>query len=230
MLSQFAKTAQAAEQNSPEDKEDDEALAMLEFIDGEEVMEDMEDVNEVAVTDTMVPPDNDDDSEATDPLDLSVQDSDLAAVQQVVEDAGYDECMPMLTCHDINLGRFALFKVCHSYYFIVYCLMSVLQLHTLALKISNSPTIRTDLEDICRACKIPSTSISKDVPTHWNSSAVMVESALPLQRALNMLVVKKEYNKSKGVHLQQYQLSANEWDLLKHLHPLLDVRLSCLKL
>ncbi len=58
----------------------------------------------------------------------------------------------------------------------------------------------------------------------------MVESALPLRRALNMLVVKKEYNKSKGVRLQRYQLSANEWDLLKRLHPLLDVRLSCLKL
>ncbi len=126
MLSQFAKTAQAAEQNSPEDKEDDKALATLEFIDGEEVTEDMKDVDEVAVTDTMVPPDNDDDSKATDPLDLSVQDSDLAAIQQVVEDAGYDERMPMLTRQDINLGHFALFKVHHSYYFIVYCLMSVL--------------------------------------------------------------------------------------------------------
>ena len=58
----------------------------------------------------------------------------------------------------------------------------------------------------------------------------MVESALPLQQALNMLVLKTEYNKPKGVRLQRYQLSANEWDLLKQLHPLLDVCLSLLKL
>ena len=91
--------------------------------------------------------------------------------------------------------------------------------------------------------------ISKDVPTHWNSSAVMMNSALPLQQALNMLVLnyapkvhkngfeknkmlvlKTVFNKPKGVHLQRYQLSASEWNLLKHLHPLLDVCLSHLKL
>ena len=43
----------------------------------------------------------------------------------------------------------------------------------------------------------------------------MVESALPLQQALNMLVLKTEYNKPKGVHLQRYQLSANEcWNVI----------------
>ncbi|KAH9016441.1 hypothetical protein EDB85DRAFT_2155935 [Lactarius pseudohatsudake] len=115
VLSQFAKTAQVANLSSPED---DKALAALELVDDEEVMEDAEDVEEVtaAVTTTH--------NNTTNPLDRSVQDSDLAAIQQVVDDTGYDERMPVLTCQDINLGCFAIFK-----------------LRTLVFKISNSPTI-----------------------------------------------------------------------------------------
>jgi len=42
-----------------------------------------------------------------------------------------------------------------------------------------------------------------DVPTQWNSMAEMLQHALQLAPALNILVVNTEYNKTEcGVHLQ----------------------------
>ena len=61
----------------------------------------------------------DDDSEATNPLDPSVQDSDLAVIQEVTKDAGYDEHTPLLTHKDINLGSFAIY--CTR--FVPYCFL-----------------------------------------------------------------------------------------------------------
>jgi hypothetical protein len=113
VLSQFAKTAKGS---SLEGDEDDDAFAALAVVDDEKVWEDVEDTEEAAVAD--------DDSEATNPLDPSVQDSDLAVIQEITRDAGYDERTPVLTHKDINLGSFAIFKVCPILFF-VYHLMSV---------------------------------------------------------------------------------------------------------
>ena len=65
-----------------------------------------------------------DDSEATNPLGPSVQDSNLAVIQEVTKDAGYDEHTPVLTHKEINLGSFAIFKV-WPILLSVYYLMSV---------------------------------------------------------------------------------------------------------
>ena len=99
--------------------EDDEAFAALAVVDDEEVWEDVEDTEEAAVADG-----DDDDSNAANPLDPSIQDSDLAVIRQVAKDAGYDERTPVLTHKGINLGCLAIFKVCLTLFF-VYHLMSV---------------------------------------------------------------------------------------------------------
>lgn len=64
----------------------------------------------------------------------------------------------------------------------------------------------------------------RDVPTHWNSTAELIQRALELSAALKILVVKVEHNKpGRGVRLKRFQLSPDEWKLLSELSPLLDV-------
>ena len=63
-----------------------------------------------------------------------------------------------------------------------------------------------------------------DIPTHWNSTAELIQCALELAPALKVLVVKAEHNKPGcGVQLKCFQLSPEEWKLLDELSPLLDV-------
>ena len=78
MLSQFVKTAKESSLDLADDDEDDEAFAALAVVDDEVVWEDVEDTGETAVADG-----DNDNSEAANPLDPSVQDSDLAVIQQV---------------------------------------------------------------------------------------------------------------------------------------------------
>ena len=60
----------------------------------------------------------------------------------------------------------------------------------------------------------------RDMPTHWNSMAELI------QHALKILVVKVEHNKPGcGIRLKCFQLSPEEWKLLSVLSPLLDVSL-----
>lgn len=98
------------------------------------------------------------------------------------------------------------------------------QLRNLAKKIVHSPTIRADLEAACVRSKLQPALMVRDVATRWNSTAELIGRAIELRDALKYLVIMKEHNKPRGVRLQRYQLSSEEWALLTQLHPLLDVR------
>jgi hypothetical protein len=63
----------------------------------------------------------------------------------------------------------------------------------------------------------------RDVATRWNSTTELIGRALQLREPLKLLVIMKEYNKPRGVRLQRFQLSDQEWELLKQLFSLLDV-------
>lgn len=77
-------------------------------------------------------------------------------------------------------------------------------------------------------CKIESKLMVRDVSTRWNSTTSLIACARDLRKALNLLVIKAEHNKPRGVRLQRYQLSEAEWRLLDELYPLLEVRISFL--
>jgi len=47
----------------------------------------------------------------------------------------------------------------------------------------------------CRQVKIKPLLMIHDVPTHWNSTAELIQRALELALALKILVVKAEHNK-----------------------------------
>jgi hypothetical protein len=63
-----------------------------------------------------------------------------------------------------------------------------------------------------------------DVATCWNSTAKMIQHVLHLAPALKILVIRAEHKKPGcGIHLAQFKLSSDEWQLLADLSPLLDV-------
>lgn len=63
----------------------------------------------------------------------------------------------------------------------------------------------------------------RDVATRWNSTAELIGRVIELCEALKFLVIMPEHNKTRGVRLKRYQLSAAEWLLLTELFPLLEV-------
>lgn len=65
----------------------------------------------------------------------------------------------------------------------------------------------------------------RDVATRWNSTVELIQRATELSPALSNLVVMAEHNKLRGVRLKRFQLSREEWELLKKLGPLLDVHI-----
>jgi hypothetical protein len=64
----------------------------------------------------------------------------------------------------------------------------------------------------------------RDVATRWNSTAKLLERALQLHEALNLLVISEQHNQPRSAHLKRIQLSKNEWELLEKLFPLLEAR------
>lgn len=111
-----------------------------------------------------------------------------------------------------------------KFYTRLFLTFSINQLRTLANKIVNSPTIKAALSAACTRSKITPRLMVRDVATRWNSTAELIKRALDLRDALTLLVVQQEHNRPKGVRLRRFQLSADEWGLLTHLFPLLDVR------
>jgi hypothetical protein len=55
----------------------------------------------------------------------------------------------------------------------------------------------------------------RDVAPRWNSTAELVQRALELKEALEILVVIAEHNKARGVRLRRFRLSSNEWVVLE---------------
>jgi hypothetical protein len=64
----------------------------------------------------------------------------------------------------------------------------------------------------------------QDVAMWWNSTAELLPHALELRKALNMLVNFGQHNQAHSARLQRFKLSLDEWELLKQLWPLLEVR------
>jgi hypothetical protein len=65
----------------------------------------------------------------------------------------------------------------------------------------------------------------RDVATRWNSTSELLDRAIMLRRALNLLVGYEQHNKPRSARLQCFKLTVAEWELLEQLWPLLDVRL-----
>jgi hypothetical protein len=159
-----------------------------------------------------------------DEIDPSVEASDDAMVDEVAAEAD-DAELPALTRAEVNLGRFAITKVQRigmSLDVITHFVHS--QLRNLAKRIVNSPTIRPDLETACAKTDTKPALMVRDVATRWNSTSELLERALHLRRALNLLVGYEQHNKPRSARLQRFKLSVSEWELLEQLWPLLDVR------
>src|ERR1700730_16563207 len=67
----------------------------------------------------------------------------------------------------------------------------------------------------------------RDVATCWNSTAELIERALLLCEALNLLVNFEQHNKLCSAHLKRFQLMKQEWELLEKLFPMLEVIILC---
>jgi hypothetical protein len=62
----------------------------------------------------------------------------------------------------------------------------------------------------------------RDVSTRWNSTSELIQRGLELREALKFVVVMQEQNRLRSARLRRFQLSADEWNLLQELWPLLD--------
>jgi hypothetical protein len=67
------------------------------------------------------------------------------------------------------------------------------------------------------------------VMTRWNTMVELIGRALKIREPLTLLVTEHHSRGTRGVHLQRFKLSKQEWDLLIQLHPLLDVFLEATK-
>jgi hypothetical protein len=63
----------------------------------------------------------------------------------------------------------------------------------------------------------------RDVATRWNSTAELLERALQLREAINLLVIAEHHNRPQSACLKRFQLTKPEWELLDRLFPLLEV-------
>jgi hypothetical protein len=84
--------------DASEDAEDEAA-----FVDLEDKIDESAESNKVA-----------DEEEKADEIDPSVEVSDVAIIEQVVLEVDKQEDVPILTCAEVNLGRFAVTKVSPS--------------------------------------------------------------------------------------------------------------------
>jgi hypothetical protein len=107
---------------------------------------------------------------------------------------------------------------------VVLSLTFTFQLTNLGKRVFNSPTLREDLKVSCERSKTKPMLMLRAVATRWNTMVELIGRALKLREALNLLVNLEQHNKgSRGVRLNRFKLSKQEWDLLVQLHPLLEV-------
>lgn len=97
-----------------------------------------------------------------------------------------------------------------------------LQLRNLIKQIVNSPTICVDLQTACAKIDTKEALMVHDISTHWNSTSELLERAIKLHRALNLLVGHEQDNQSHSAYLQHFKLSVSEWELLEQLRLLLE--------
>jgi hypothetical protein len=139
------------------------------------------------------------DIEDADELEPSVEASNNAMIDQVAAELEEDSAadMPPLTRAEINLGRFAITKVCCNYYVRIWKLTAhvICQLQNLTKRIFNSPTICANLEIAYTKSNTKPALMVHDVVTQWNSTSELLERALLLHKALTVLVGLEQHNK-----------------------------------
>ncbi|KAJ3505977.1 hypothetical protein NMY22_g17397 [Coprinellus aureogranulatus] len=157
-----------------------------------------------------------------DRLAPKIEASDAAAVEDVIRDiesdmeADLESRVSPLSVEDAHVACVALTK-----------------LRKLAIKISNSPTLRDGLRDWCERTKIASRQLQKDVSTRWNSTLELAHSGRHLRPALDRMVVQAEYNKAGGARLRRFkpsdmltcatkELSSSKKPLVHEVIPIID--------
>ena len=93
----------------------------------------------------------------------------------------------------------------------------------LAKDIFHNALLRDDLTACCIQVKVEPRLIKHSVPTHWNSVAEMIESALHLCAALHHLVEMDQHNTVAKTCLQKLKILQKEWDVLSQLTKILSV-------
>jgi hypothetical protein len=131
------------------------------------------------------------DEDKEDREDVAHNTSDAAFLDQI--DTEEDGGSLQLTHEQVNLGKFAIHKITN-----------------LAKKIFPLPTIRAELSWLCTEKNIKDWVLVCPVPTHWNSVAEMLESALHLYEVLSDLCDMAQFNKHDGIRLHQYVLNDAE--------------------
>ena len=63
--------------------------------------------------------------------------------------------------------------------------------------------------------------MKRSVPTHWNSVAEMIESALHLRTPLDWLVEMDRHNMVAKTRLRKLKILAKEWEVLSQLTKIL---------
>ncbi|KAF7371898.1 Zinc finger BED domain-containing protein 4 [Mycena venus] len=197
ILSQFSYTKKAATTDADpvaEDDEDDEEEVKIDDLLSDELGDEEEFEEELEG-------EGDDDK-----VDPAVQASDDAAIADAAAEVNLEGWVPLLQCKDINLGCYAILKLC-----------------TLAKKVFHSPTPRIDLFKACKKCDVAPLLMVRNVSTQWNSTAMLLKRAVELKEPLKMLVGMEVHNCSRSARLGHFKLSKKEWELLEELEPLLDV-------
>ncbi len=107
----------------------------------------------------------------------------------------------------------------------------MLQLVILSKKVWHSPLIRAELARLGQNEELNSKVLVRAVDTHWNTYTHVLERGIALKDVLSELCNMAQFNKgtgrsgSKGLHLQNFIISPEGWDVLEQLHHLLAVRL-----
>lgn len=159
-------------------------------------------------------PDSDD---TGDELAPDVAASDAAAVSNVIAEAELSDRLDALNATELRLGLLSITKV---HFILNFSTRSIIYNWT-----ASKPGKQKDLSVSCGEASLSVKQMVRDVSTRWNSTAELIQRALDLKDALNVLVIKAEHNRPRGVRLQRFWLSQAEWTLLAELSPLLEVRL-----
>lgn len=93
----------------------------------------------------------------------------------------------------------------------------------LSLKVWNSPTVRAELETLAVDSKLACKVLVRSVKTRWNTVVEVLNRAVTMKSVLGELCDKAQFNKPRGIRLQRYVLTEEEWLVIEQLRLLLDV-------
>jgi len=102
--------------------------------------------------------------------------------------------------------------------------LSYFQITNLSKKVANLSTIHHELAKLYVENNLTEqVLLLHSVPTRWNSVMEMLSHAITLNPLLFSFCNMAQFNKQDGVRLCRFIIEDDEWELLKQLHPSLDV-------